>query len=56
VVNRFERVEDRFDKRRLAAWAHRFTEDRFLDEFRQAVRPLLQQRGWTEPWSNTITG
>ena len=52
----FERVEGRFDRQRLVAWAHRFAEDRFLDEFKQAVRPLLQQRGWTEPWSNAITG
>jgi len=56
AVRRFEHVEGCFDRRRLVAWAHCFTEDRFLDEFRQAVRPLLQQRGWTEPWSNAITG
>jgi len=51
AVRRFEQLDGSFDPGRLARWAGRFSHRRFLDEFRQAVGPLLASKGLEEPWS-----
>lgn len=50
AVERFEQAPP-FDPDRLARWARSFSHQRFLDEFRDAVRPLLHAKGLPEPWS-----
>jgi glycosyltransferase involved in cell wall biosynthesis len=50
AVKRFEQAEDRFEPRRLAAWAKRFSPCRFLAEFKQAAGALLREKGLPEPW------
>ena len=52
AIERFERVENRFEPRRLNAWGRRFGPERFFDEFKRSIRPLLARKGLSEPWSN----
>ncbi|MCY2951138.1 MAG: glycosyltransferase [Planctomycetota bacterium] len=52
AVQRFEALQHRFDPQCLAAWARHFGPDRFIREFKQALRPLLEKKGLGDPWSN----
>ena len=55
AVTRFEQFEDRFERRRLVAWAKCFSEENFFERFKRAVRPLLRVKGVSEPWSDATT-
>ena len=50
AVRRFENNEHRFRRGDLTDWAHRFSQDRFLGEFKQAAGHLLAEKGLPEPW------
>jgi glycosyltransferase involved in cell wall biosynthesis len=50
AVRQFEHMDGRFDPQHLARWAGQFSQQRFLDEFRGAVAPLLAARGLPSPW------
>jgi glycosyltransferase involved in cell wall biosynthesis len=52
AVERFEQVRHRFDPQALSNWARQFGPDRFIREFKQAIAPLLEKKGFGEPWSN----
>jgi glycosyltransferase involved in cell wall biosynthesis len=53
AVRQFERIGGVFQPDRLAAWARRFSQGRFIDEFRRALQPLLRVKGLAEPWSSS---
>lgn len=55
AVERFEQSGRQFPPERLRRWAQRFSHRRFLDEFKQAVRPVLRHKGLDEPWSRPTT-
>lgn len=55
AVRRFERMEERFQPERIVAWAQHFSRARFLQNFKRLVRPLLEKKGLSVPWSNAIT-
>ena len=55
AVTRSEQFEDRFERRRLVAWAKRFSEESFFERFKRAVRPLLRVKGVSGPWSDATT-
>ena len=52
AVRTFERISGMFTPGRLAAWAGRFGQGRFIEEFRRALLPLLRGKGLAEPWSS----
>lgn len=55
AVKRLDQVEHRFEPRRLAAWARRFSPSRFLESFKQAAGGLLREKHLPEPWSEDTT-
>ncbi len=52
AVERFEQLHHRIDRHRLAVWAGQFGPERFIRELKEALGPLLAQKGLGEPWSS----
>ncbi|MFW6062421.1 MAG: glycosyltransferase [Planctomycetota bacterium] len=50
AVEQFEAVQDHFDARQMRRWACTFGPQAFCRGIRQCLEPLLQQRGWDQPW------
>ena len=50
AVKRFEGNEGRFKRNVLAAWAQRFSPDRFLTQFKLVAATLLSEKGLPAPW------
>jgi len=50
AVQRFERIEGRFNRQQLRNWAEQFSKERFIEGFKQAVGPLLLRAGFRPPW------
>jgi glycosyltransferase involved in cell wall biosynthesis len=55
AIQHYESIQVRFVPEQLVSWAHQFSAERFIREFKQALRPLLVEKGLREPWSNATT-
>jgi len=55
AVERFERLEHKFDRRRLCQWAQRFSPEEFTEKFTRSVQGLLREKSLGDLWSNDTT-